>query len=52
MTEKQKIEVKQMARELSHARRITLKTALWAMKNAGYTREETAGWLGLEQAES
>jgi hypothetical protein len=21
--------------------------ALWAMKNAGYTREETAEWLGL-----
>jgi DNA-binding XRE family transcriptional regulator len=21
--------------------------AIWAMKNAGYTREETAKWLGL-----
>jgi hypothetical protein len=47
MTEKQKREVKQMARKLYRDRRITLETAIWAMKNAGYTREETAEWLEL-----
>jgi hypothetical protein len=47
MTEKQKQDVKQAARELYQDRRISLETALWAMKNAGYTREETAEWLGL-----
>jgi hypothetical protein len=29
-------------------RRISLKMAVWAMKNAGYTREETAEWLELK----
>jgi hypothetical protein len=47
MTEKQKLGVKQMARELYRDRRISLETALWAMKNAGYTREETAEWLEI-----
>jgi hypothetical protein len=39
MTEKQKQEVKHSAREFYQAGRITLKMAVWAMKNAGYTRE-------------
>jgi hypothetical protein len=47
MTEKQKLGVKQAARDFYRARRITLETAIWAMKNAGYTREETAEWLEL-----
>jgi hypothetical protein len=50
MTEKQKQEAKQTAREFYQARRISLKMALWAMKNAGYTREETAEWLELDKA--
>jgi hypothetical protein len=48
MTEVQKQGVKQAARELYRAGRITLEMAIWAMKNAGYTREETAEWLELE----
>jgi hypothetical protein len=47
MTKKQKHDVKEAVRELYRDRRISLETALWAMKNAGYTREETAKWLGL-----
>jgi hypothetical protein len=47
MTEKQKQGVKQAARDFYQARRISLEMALWAMKNAGYTREETAEWLEL-----
>jgi hypothetical protein len=43
MTERQKRGVKQATRNLLYRdRRITLETAMWAMKNAGYTREETA----------
>ena len=49
MTEKQKAGVKQTARELYQARRISLEMAIWAMKNTGYTREETAEWLGLTE---
>jgi hypothetical protein len=49
MTEKQKQAVKHSARELYQARRITLATAAWAMKNAGYTRKETAEWLALNK---
>jgi hypothetical protein len=45
MTEKQKQGVKQAALELYQARRMSLKMAVWAMKNAGYTREETEDWL-------
>jgi hypothetical protein len=51
MTEKQRQEVKQTARELYQARRISLKTVVWAMKNAGYAREETAEWLELNEPE-
>jgi hypothetical protein len=47
MTEKQKQGVKQAARELYQARRISLEIAIWAMKNAGYTKEETVVWLEL-----
>jgi hypothetical protein len=47
MTEKQKEGVKQTARDFYRDRRITLETALWAMKNAGYTREETEEWLEI-----
>jgi hypothetical protein len=41
MTEKQKQGVKEAARKLYRDRRISLEMAIWAMKNAGYTREET-----------
>jgi hypothetical protein len=47
MTEKQKQDVKQVTREFYQDRRITLEMALWAMKNAGYTREETIKVLDL-----
>jgi hypothetical protein len=50
MTEKQKQGVKQAAREFYQAGRITLEMAVWAMKNAGYTKEETAEWLKLKEA--
>jgi hypothetical protein len=49
MTKAQKEGVKQAAKESYRAGRITLETALWAMKNAGYTREETAEWLALDE---
>jgi hypothetical protein len=45
MTEAQKQGVKQTALKLYRDRRITLEMAIWAMRNAGYTREETAEWL-------
>jgi hypothetical protein len=47
MTDKQKQDVKQTVRELYQTQRISLSMAAWAMKNAGYTREETAEWLGV-----
>jgi hypothetical protein len=50
MTEKQRREAKQAAREFYQDRRITLEMALWAMKNAGYTKEEMAEWLELKEA--
>jgi hypothetical protein len=40
-------EVKRTARKLYRARRISLEMAIWAMKNAGYTKEDTAEWLKL-----
>jgi hypothetical protein len=43
MTKVQKKEVKQVAWKLYQDRRISLKMAIWAMKN-----EETAEWLELE----
>jgi hypothetical protein len=49
MTDKQKQGVKQAARDFYQAGRITLAMALWAMKNAGYSKEEAANWLGLEE---
>jgi hypothetical protein len=49
MTEKRKQGVKEAARKLLQARRISLEMALWAMKNAGYAREETAEWLELKR---
>jgi hypothetical protein len=51
MTKAQKEGAKQQARKLCLAGRITLGMAIWAMKNAGYSQEETAEWLELEQAE-
>jgi hypothetical protein len=51
MTEKQKQGAKQAARDFYQAGRINLEMAVWAMKNAGYTREETAEWLELDEAE-
>jgi hypothetical protein len=47
MTDKQKQDVKQAAKEFYRDRRISLEMAAWAMKNAGYTREETAEWLEI-----
>jgi hypothetical protein len=47
MTKARKEGVKQMARKLYRDRRISLKMAVWAMKNAGYTREQTGKWLGI-----
>jgi hypothetical protein len=47
MTEKQKQGVKQTARKLYQDRRISLEMAIWAMKNAGYSRKETVEWLKL-----
>jgi hypothetical protein len=47
MTEKQKQGVRQAARKFYRDGRITLEMAIWAMKNAGYDREETEEWLGL-----
>jgi hypothetical protein len=47
MSEKQKQGAKQAARELYRDRRISLEMAIWAMKNAGYARAETAEWLEL-----
>jgi hypothetical protein len=52
MTEKQKQGAREAARELYRARRISLGMAIWAMKNAGYTREETAQWIKLEKKEN
>jgi DNA-binding transcriptional regulator YiaG len=49
VTEKQKAAVKQTAQKLYHARRITLEMAVWAMKNAGYSRKETAEWLEISK---
>jgi hypothetical protein len=49
MTEKQKLGVKQAARDFYRARRITLETAIWAMKNVGYTREETIKVFDLKK---
>jgi hypothetical protein len=47
----QKQGAKQAARDFYQAGRINLEMAVWAMKNAGYTREETAEWLELDEAE-
>jgi hypothetical protein len=47
MTEKQRREVKQAVREFYMAGRISLEMAIWTMKNAGYTREETTEWLEI-----
>jgi hypothetical protein len=47
MTKARKEGVKQMARKLYRDKRISLGMAAWAMKNAGYTREETAKWLEI-----
>jgi hypothetical protein len=47
MTEKQKQGVKQTAWKLYLTGRITLEMAIWAMRNAGYTKKETAEWLEL-----
>jgi hypothetical protein len=40
-------EIKRTARKLYRDGRISLEMAVWAMKNAGYTGEETAKWLKL-----
>jgi hypothetical protein len=48
MTKTQKEGVKHTAREFYQAGRITLGMAAWAMKNAGYTREDTIKVLDLD----
>jgi hypothetical protein len=48
MSDEQKQGVKQAAKDFYQAGRITLSMALWAMKNAGYSKEEAASWLGLK----
>jgi hypothetical protein len=50
MTKAQKEGAKQAAKEFYRAGRISLKMAIWAMKNAGYARGETSKWLGLEKS--
>jgi hypothetical protein len=47
VTDSQKQGVKQAAKDFYQAGRISLNMALWAMKNAGYSKEETAEWLNL-----
>jgi hypothetical protein len=50
MTIQQKQGVKEAAKEFyQDKQRISLEMAIWAMKNAGYTREETVEWLGIEE---
>jgi hypothetical protein len=49
MTRAQKEGVKQVAQKFYRDRRISLEMAIWAMKNAGYTKKETAEWLELEK---
>ncbi|MDR2094410.1 MAG: hypothetical protein LBP76_02690 [Treponema sp.] len=49
MTEKQKRDVKQTALKLYRDRRISLEMVVWAMKNAEYSREETAEWLEISK---
>jgi hypothetical protein len=51
LTEKQRQTAKQTARELYMAGKISLEMAIWAMKNAGYSRKETAEWLELNELE-
>jgi hypothetical protein len=48
MIEKQKQGAKQAVQELYRAGRISLKMAIWVMKNAGYSRKETEEWLEME----
>jgi hypothetical protein len=47
MTKIQKEGVKQTAKDFYRAGRISLEMAIWAMKNAGYTRKETEEWLEI-----
>jgi hypothetical protein len=51
MTDKQKTEVKITVKKMHQDVRITLDTAIWAMKNAGYSKEETIEWMGISQSE-
>jgi hypothetical protein len=55
MSEARRQGVKQTAMDFYLARRISLEMAVWAMKNAEFSREETAEWLELvkqKEAES
>jgi hypothetical protein len=45
MKEAERQGAKQAARDLYRAGRITLETAIWALENAGYSREKAAEWL-------
>jgi sulfatase maturation enzyme AslB (radical SAM superfamily) len=52
VTDSQKQGVKQAAKDFYQAGRISLDMTLWAMKNAGYSKEETAEWLNLTNKRS
>jgi hypothetical protein len=47
VTGAKRLEVKIAALEFCRDRRISPEMALWAMKNAGYTEDEAAEWLGV-----
>jgi hypothetical protein len=52
MIKKQKEGVKHIALKLYADERISLEMAIWAMKNAGYTREETSKIFELENRQN
>ena len=49
MTDAQKNDVKEYARKFYLDGRVTLEMAVWAMKNAGYSKDETANALGIRE---
>jgi hypothetical protein len=51
MTKNRKEGVKKIALKLYRDSRISLEMAIWAMKNAGYTKEETEEWLEIKDTD-
>ncbi|MDR1902928.1 MAG: hypothetical protein LBQ88_11680 [Treponema sp.] len=51
VTGARKLQVKETALEFCRDRRISPEMAVWAMKNAGYTEDEAAEWLGVSPLE-